>query len=220
MSSSDRDAETRSKVSVEMVVAAWHGTTVPSGIMWTKRRAQPSMHARGNCPEVVRLHEEDVHRPAQPFFRGHRDVACAIELLARRQERVAVLERPAVELHVRELEAFGAEPFGERDDVGDLIEVPAVEDDVHRERQVELLHGARGSELLLPRVRVGDALRRLGVPALKAHLHVIEPHARRAPRSARDRRARRSSRGSCRGRARERARRAPRDRSARAARRR
>ena len=104
--------------------ARWHGRTEPSGLDHDVA-LRPAVHARRRrIGVVVGQDEEDLHlaragaraRPA----RRHR---ARVELLARRQERVAVRERPAEVLRVGELEPVGADALRERDDLRDLVEV-------------------------------------------------------------------------------------------------
>ena len=102
----------------------------------------------------------------------------ALDLLARGQEHVAVRERPAQVLRVRELEAIGADLLGERDELVDLVEVRAMEDDVHRERELELLHPAHDLELLRVAGVAGDLVGERGTAALDADLHVIDARSR------------------------------------------
>ena len=100
--------------------------------------------------------------PAQPLARGLRDGARAVDLRARRQERVAVHERPA------EVRACWRARAAPRRAAPRARRSPrpargcAVQDDVHRERQAELLHPARDARASArarrrPAMRVGAA---------------------------------------------------------------
>ena len=76
----------------------------------------------------------------------------ALDLLARRHQRGAVLQRPAVILHMRDLDAAGAERQREVDHVGDALDIGAMHDDVDGERQTEP-HRLGGERALARRTR-------------------------------------------------------------------
>ncbi len=99
-----------------------------------------------------------------------------VDLLDRRHQGGAVLQRPAVILDVGDFEPVGVEIDGHLDDVGKLVQVLAVHDGVDRQRQVEFAGPFRGFELLLVRVlQSGDAVGGPRLVALEADLYVAEP---------------------------------------------
>ena len=94
----------------------------------------------------------------------------------RRHQGGAVLQRPAVILHVGDFEPVGVEIDRHLDDVGELVQVLAVHDGVDRQRQVELARPFRDFELFLMRVlQSGDAVGDHGLVALETDLHMAEP---------------------------------------------
>jgi hypothetical protein len=72
----------------------------------------------------------------------------ALDLIPRRHQRGAVLERPAIILHVRDLDAARAERKRQTDQVGYPVDVGTVYDPVHREWK--LLPHDLGRERPLP----------------------------------------------------------------------
>ena len=137
-------------------------------------RARPAAHA-GLRPvaEVVGQHEQDLGARRARAFLGHH-LRGGLELLARRQQRGAVRERPAVVLRVRELEPVGVERARERDQLAHAAEVAAVQHDVQREREPERAHRAREGELPLEARRAGDRVRGRGLRVLHRELHAAQ----------------------------------------------
>ena len=94
----------------------------------------------------------------------------------RRHQRGAVLQRPAVILHVGDFEPVGVEIDRHLDDVGKLMQVLPVHHGVDRQRQIEFARPFRGFDLLVVRVlQAGDAVGDDGLVALKTDLHMAEP---------------------------------------------
>src|SRR5688500_18297410 len=91
--------------------------------------------------------------PPQPLRR----FAGSGDLRRTGKERIAIAQREAVPLRVRQLEAVGAYLFGEGDEGIELVDVVAVQDDVHRERQTERDNPPTDLTLLLERVEARNA---------------------------------------------------------------
>ncbi len=99
-----------------------------------------------------------------------------LNLLPGRHQRGAVLERPAIILHVRNLDPARAKRAREIDHVDDPIDVRTMHDRIHRER--ELASHDFGSEcpFLGKRALVtGDAIGGLSAAVLNRNLHMVEP---------------------------------------------
>ena len=98
--------------------AWWHGERDAVG-RDDQVAARPAVHAGARAiGVVVGAHEEDLHLAAQALARrGGRLARASSSGGARRQERVAVGERPAEVLRVGQLEPLGAEPLGQRDEL-------------------------------------------------------------------------------------------------------
>jgi hypothetical protein len=99
----------------------------------------------------------------------------ALDLLARRHQRGAVLECPAVILHVRDLDAARAERKRQTNQVGDPVDVGTMHDRVHRER--EFLPYDLGGERPFPGkcARVtGNVIGGGGVAVLDRYLYMVE----------------------------------------------
>ena len=71
-------------------------------------------------------------RLAQRLDRGGR----ALDLLARRHQGGAVLQRPTIILHMRDLDAARAERKRERHHLADALDIGAVHDGVDGQRQI------------------------------------------------------------------------------------
>ena len=140
------------------------------------RGPPPAAHARLRQVLVV-VREDPEHVDPRSDARAeplHRRLA-ALELRARRHERLLVERRPPVVLRVRELEPLRVELLREPEDLLDPVEVLAVQDAVDREREAQLARRARGRDLLLERPVAGDPVVLLGIGALDRDLDVVEP---------------------------------------------
>ena len=103
------------------------------------------------------------------------DAAGLLDLCQRRHQRRAVLQRPAVILHIGDLEPVGVEIDRHLDDVGQLMQVLPVHHRIDRQRQIEFAGPFRDFDLLLMRVlQAGDAVGDDGLVALKADLHMAQ----------------------------------------------
>ena len=142
-----------------------------------ERAPAPAADARLRIARViVRHHRVDddaaVMARAQILHRRRR----ALDLLAGRHQRGAVLERPAVILHVRDLDAACAERQCEIDHLADAVDVGAMHDRVDGQRQ-PVPHDL-GRERALARERAviaGDVVGGGGLAVLDGDLHVVEP---------------------------------------------
>ena len=104
------------------------------------------------------------------------DAAGLLDLLQRRHQRGAVLQRPAVILHIGDFQPVGVEIDRHLDDVGQLEQVLAVHHRIDRQRQVQFARPFRDFDLLLMRVlQAGDAVGDDGLVALKTDLHMTQP---------------------------------------------
>ena len=159
-----------------MVVAAWQGSTRPAGSTLMNRCPQPPMQAFGSLRIVVGDDVVDDEAAAQAPPRRFDHGGGLLELLAGRQQRGAVLQRPAVVLHVRDLEPAGAEPDGEVDHLGDARRVVAVDDGVQRSAPVPLRARQAAASSLRPCAPARPPMRSPtdGVDVLKADLHVFQ----------------------------------------------
>ena len=135
----------------------------------------PTLTRLGELAVIVREHVDDLHLPAIFFHRAIHNPFRALDLRARRHQRFAVQHGPAVVLRVRELDAVGAELAREVDDLFEMVEIRAVEHDVHGEGEVELLDPLGGLELRVPAARARDLFRNLLLRILNRDLHVLEP---------------------------------------------
>ena len=91
----------------------------------------------------------------------------------RRHQRRAVLQRPAVILHIGDFEPVGVEIDRHLDDVGELVQVLPMHHRIDRQRQIQLAGPFRDFDLLLMRLlEAGDAVGDHGLVALKADLHM------------------------------------------------
>ena len=99
----------------------------------------------------------------------------ALDLLARRHQHGAVLQRPAVVLHMGDLDTGCAERERELDHVGDALDIGAVHHRIDGERQVEPHHLGGERALLRERAAIaGDMVGGLRRYVLDRDLHVIE----------------------------------------------
>ena len=125
---------------------------------------------------IIRHHIVDGENALQPHGGFLDDAAGLVDLLDRRHQGGAVLQRPAVILHVGDFQPVGVEIDRHLDDVGELMQVLAVHDGVDRQRQVEFARPFRGFDLLLVRIlQPCDAVGHHGLVALETDLHVAEP---------------------------------------------
>src|SRR5206468_12681801 len=93
------------------------------GELFVVRRRAPDAPESCTAPRPVALH----------------DLPRRVELRLRGPERVPVMERPAVELRVRELGALRAERLREPDERLHLMQVRSMQHYIHGEREAELL---------------------------------------------------------------------------------
>ena len=100
---------------------------------------------------------------------------CPLDLFARRHQGAAVLKRPAVILHVRDLDAAGAERKRQFNEVADALDVGAMHDRVDRERELQPHHLRGECALACKRAIVaGDTVGRCFDAVLDRNLHVVE----------------------------------------------
>src|ERR1044071_8503595 len=137
--------------------------------------------------EIIRDHVIDDQPPGEPVAGRHDRGAGGSELLAARQQRRAVAQRPAVILDMRDFEPLGAELYGESDDVFQPGNIATVNHSVDSQRQPRLMYDLGGAPFFDLRplaVRNLVALRYIGI--LDAELHMFEPGLlqRRDPRAA------------------------------------
>ena len=125
---------------------------------------------------VVRHHRVDDDAPVVARAQVLHRRRGTLDLLAARHQCGAVLDRPAVVLHVRDLDPARAEREREIDHVADPVDVGAVHHRVHGERQ--LVPNDLGRECALPGKRpvvAGDAVGGRSVGVLDGDLHMVEP---------------------------------------------
>ena len=76
--------------------------------------SSPTAHARLRKFRVVIGHDVlNTHASAQSFFGSANNFERTLNLRARWQQRFAILNRPAVILHVRDFQSMRSQPFGE-----------------------------------------------------------------------------------------------------------
>ena len=98
-----------------------------------------------------------------------------VDLLGGRHQRGAVLQRPAVVLHVGDLDAAGFQLQRKIDHLGDALDVGAMHHQIDGERQAEPHRFRRQRVLALERAAIArDAVGRHGVGVLDRDLDVIE----------------------------------------------
>ncbi len=88
--------------------------------------------------EVVRHHEENSHPFAKPLAVTTRGLLRALQLLAGRQQTVAVQPRPAVVLGVRQLDITRAHLFRHVENVADVVDVESMQHHIEHHRVVVL----------------------------------------------------------------------------------
>ena len=122
---------------------------------------------------VVRDHIVDRERALKPRLRFLDDATRLLELLECRHQRGAVLQCPAVILHVGDFQPVGVEIDRHLDDLRQLVQILSVHDGIHRERQIEFARPFRDFELLGMRaLETGDTVGADGLVTLKTDLHV------------------------------------------------
>ena len=100
-----------------------------------------------------------------------------LDVGARRQQRVAVRERPAEVLRVGELQPLGADPLRQRHELRHARDVAAVNDHVERQRQAERARRARDLQLRVEIVAPGDPGGAVGIDVLHRQLDAVEARA-------------------------------------------
>ena len=130
--------------------------------------------------EVVRQHEQDLHRPAQPLrARAAPRRARLLELLARAAGARRGCGAPSRGTARWRARADRRRALGERDELGDASEVAAVQHDVERERQPERLRPARATSSLCSNdVAPAIASEPLRVGVLHGELDAVEAGGR------------------------------------------
>jgi len=119
------------------------------------------------------IDRQNAFQPRLGFFD---DPAGFLDLLQGRHQRGAVLQRPAVILHIGDLEPVGIEIDRHLDDVGELMQVLPVHHRINGERQIELAGPFRDFELfLVGLLESGDAVGQHRFVALEADLHMAQP---------------------------------------------
>src|SRR5215211_4662001 len=139
--------------------------------------AAPATHARLGITRVVigddRV-DDDAAMVARPqLLHG---ASRALDLLRRRHQGGAVLQRPAVVLNMRDLDAARPQRQGQLHHVGHALDIGAVHDGVDGEREAEPHHlGGSGSLALISAAITGDLVRGGGRAVLDRDLNVVEP---------------------------------------------
>lgn len=111
----------------------------------------------------------------QPPARFLNDLRCPVDLFLGWHQGGAVLQRPAVVLHIGDLQPLGIEGHSHLDNLGQLVQVLPVHHGVDGERQPKLARPAGGFELLSMAAPVtADTISKLSFAALKADLNVRE----------------------------------------------
>ena len=90
------------------------------------------------------------------------------------------MERPTVELGVGELDPLGAERLGEPDQCLDLVEITAVQHHVDGQGKPQLPRVVVCRDLVPVGRGARDLVRQLGIGALNADLHMVEPRGLQA----------------------------------------
>ena len=90
-------------------------------------------------------------------------------------QRGAILQRPAVILHVGHFEPVGVEIDRHLDDIGELVQILPVHDGVDRQRQFEFTRPLRDFELFgMAAFEATNAIGHNRLIALKTDLHMRE----------------------------------------------
>ena len=154
--------------------APWQGRAVPSGATLRKTRP-PAVHARlGTLRIVVGNDVEDAHAIAVRLLVPVRDRLRTFELLAGGEELVPVVERPAVELGVGQLDVVRLQVQRHVEDGIGAVDVVPVKHDVEDHRIALRLDRSRHLDLVGEGVRAGEAVVELRVARLEADLDVVE----------------------------------------------
>ena len=120
-----------------MVSAAWHGSTRPDGVTFNERRA-PAAHARLRPPRVIVRHDKVDHQAARIARADALHLLHRVpDLLARRHQRLAIAQCPAVVLRMGDLHPAGAERCGQFHRGGDVVDVGAMDHGIDGERQLQ-----------------------------------------------------------------------------------
>ena len=103
------------------------------------------------------------------------DAAGLLDLRDGRHQRRAIFQRPAVILHVGDLQPVGVEIDRHLDDVRKLMQVLTMHDRVDRQRQIQFARPFRDFDFLFMRIfQPGDAIGDAGLVALKTDLHMTQ----------------------------------------------
>ena len=137
----------------------------------------PAAHALlGSQRVIVRDDIVDVQNALQPFARGIDGAGAFIALFARRHQSVAVLQRPAVILHIGHFQPRGIKRHRHVDDLGQLVQVLAVHHGIDGQRQVRLARPARHLQLFgMAVLEAAHAVRDARLGTLKTDLDVAQP---------------------------------------------
>ena len=124
---------------------------------------------------VVRHHVVDGENAFQPDLGLLDDTTGLLDLLQRRHQGRAVLQRPTVILHVGNFEPIGIEIDRHLNDVGKLVQILPVHHRVDGERQIEFSRPMRRFNFFGVRIlHAGDAIRHCGLVALEANLNMAQ----------------------------------------------
>src|SRR3954451_16233514 len=141
----------------------------------------PAAHGLLRPQRVIIGHDIVDRQPAlQPLARLLDDAGALVELHHGRHQGGAVLQRPAVILHIGDLEPVGVEIDRHLDDIRQLVQVLPVHHRIHGERQIELARPFCPFELLaVPVFVAADAIGEGFFNAREADLDVPEPGIRK-----------------------------------------
>ena len=140
-----------------------------------QKHGAPTGHA-GLRPffEVVGHDVVDLHLALEAFLVFVRNGLRVLHLLAGRQQVSAIHLGPAVILRVRQLDVIGLQLLGHLQDLLGLIDVLAVQHDVHHHRVVVVLDQPRHGQFALEGLGAPDVVVQFGRVGLKAQLDMIQ----------------------------------------------
>ncbi len=136
--------------------------------------AEP-VHARlRSCLEVVRHHEKNPHALAEPVTKLPCYGFGPLQLFPAGHELRAIEPRPAVILSVGQLDVLRAHALRHGENLGDMIDVETVQNDVEHHRVVVLLDQRRDFRFQLERARAAEKIVHRTRAVLERKLDVIQ----------------------------------------------
>src|SRR5215469_5482339 len=131
--------------------------------------AAPAAHTSfGISGVIIRNNVFDANLSSQALFGFFQDLERAIKLRASGQQIFAIGEGPAVILNVCEFDAGGAGGFSEGEHFFDLVNVPAVNDEIQGDSDANVGEPLQYSKFLRVSLCAGDFVSGFLVGSLKA----------------------------------------------------